>query len=102
MPMTTESTWTPSQVEPHATDGPVHRGSVLSFGDVSPLVRILTPLTGVAESQQTARRCTDVAEGGGEGRHCKWSGRRDSNPRHPAWKASVPPLNYSRSFARSR
>ena len=28
----------------------------------------------------------------------KWSGRRDSNPRHPAWEAGVLPLNYSRSL----
>ncbi len=26
-----------------------------------------------------------------------WSGRRDSNPRHPAWKAGTLPLSYSRS-----
>ena len=26
-----------------------------------------------------------------------WSGRRGSNPRHPAWEADVLPLNYSRS-----
>ena len=26
-----------------------------------------------------------------------WSGRRDSNPRHPAWKARALPLSYSRS-----
>ena len=25
-----------------------------------------------------------------------WSGRRDSNPRHPAWKAGTLPLSYSR------
>jgi hypothetical protein len=27
----------------------------------------------------------------------RWSGRRGSNPRHPAWEAGVLPLNYSRS-----
>src|SRR3954470_721430 len=27
-----------------------------------------------------------------------WSGRRGSNPRHPAWEADVLPLNYSRSL----
>jgi hypothetical protein len=27
----------------------------------------------------------------------EWSGRRGSNPRHPAWEAGVLPLNYSRS-----
>src|SRR5690242_2730256 len=27
----------------------------------------------------------------------KWSGRRDSNPRHLAWEASALPLNYSRT-----
>ena len=32
------------------------------------------------------------AVGGGD-----WSGRRDSNPRHPAWKARALPLSYSRS-----
>ena len=26
----------------------------------------------------------------------KWSGRRDSNPRPPAWQADVLPLNYAR------
>ncbi len=26
----------------------------------------------------------------------KWSGRRDSNPRRPAWEAGILPLNYSR------
>src|SRR5271166_6911042 len=26
-----------------------------------------------------------------------WSGRRDSNPRRPAWEAGILPLNYSRS-----
>ncbi len=31
----------------------------------------------------------------------KWSGRRDSNPRHPAWEAGVLPLNYSRSLTMS-
>src|SRR5436189_3041930 len=25
-----------------------------------------------------------------------WSGRRDSNPRRPAWEAGILPLNYSR------
>jgi hypothetical protein len=25
-----------------------------------------------------------------------WSGRRDSNPRHPAWRAGTLPLSYSR------
>ena len=30
------------------------------------------------------------------GREFTWSGRRDLNPRHPAWKAGVLPLNYSR------
>ena len=27
-----------------------------------------------------------------------WSGRRDSNPRQPAWKAGTLPLSYSRVF----
>jgi hypothetical protein len=27
-----------------------------------------------------------------------WSGRRDSNPRHPAWKAGTLPLSYSRKL----
>jgi hypothetical protein len=27
-----------------------------------------------------------------------WSGRRDSNPRHPAWEAGALPLNYSRTI----
>ena len=27
-----------------------------------------------------------------------WSGRRDSNPRHPAWKAGTLPLSYSREI----
>src|ERR1039458_7252453 len=27
-----------------------------------------------------------------------WSGRRDSNPRRPAWEAGILPLNYSRSI----
>src|SRR5690349_9264071 len=27
-----------------------------------------------------------------------WSGRRDSNPRRPAWEAGILPLNYSRFF----
>ena len=26
----------------------------------------------------------------------KWSGRRESNPRHSAWEADVLPLNYGR------
>src|ERR1022692_4462122 len=26
----------------------------------------------------------------------RWSGRRDSNPRRPAWEAGILPLNYSR------
>src|SRR5579884_165233 len=30
-----------------------------------------------------------------------WSGRRGSNPRHPAWEAGVLPLNYSRSTTRA-
>ncbi len=30
-----------------------------------------------------------------------WSGRRGSNPRHPAWEAGVLPLNYSRSLPKS-
>ncbi len=29
----------------------------------------------------------------------KWSGRRDSNPRPPAWQADVLPLNYARILA---
>src|ERR1022692_2381325 len=28
----------------------------------------------------------------------RWSGRRDSNPRRPAWEAGILPLNYSRSI----
>jgi hypothetical protein len=28
-----------------------------------------------------------------------WSGRRDSNPRRPAWEAGILPLNYSRALA---
>ena len=28
-----------------------------------------------------------------------WSGRRDSNPRRPAWEAGILPLNYSRPSA---
>jgi hypothetical protein len=31
-----------------------------------------------------------------------WSGRRDSNPRRPAWEAGILPLNYSRSGRRGR
>src|SRR5436189_2627333 len=31
-----------------------------------------------------------------------WSGRRDSNPRRPAWEAGILPLNYSRSFDASQ
>src|SRR5689334_6318131 len=31
-----------------------------------------------------------------------WSGRRGSNPRHPAWEAGVLPLNYSRSSTAGR
>src|SRR5215467_9569153 len=27
----------------------------------------------------------------------KWSGRRDSNSRHPPWQGGILPLNYSRS-----
>ena len=27
-----------------------------------------------------------------------WSGRRDSNPRRPAWEAGILPLNYSRKL----
>src|SRR5712692_565399 len=27
----------------------------------------------------------------------RWSGRRGSNPRRPAWEAGILPLNYSRS-----
>jgi hypothetical protein len=30
------------------------------------------------------------------GSEVRWSGRRDSNPRHPAWKAGTLPLSYSR------
>ena len=30
-----------------------------------------------------------------------WSGRRDSNPRRPAWEAGILPLNYSRFLASS-
>ena len=29
----------------------------------------------------------------------EWSGRRDSNPRRPAWEAGILPLNYSREFS---
>src|SRR5215471_2770158 len=28
-----------------------------------------------------------------------WSGRRDSNPRRPAWEAGILPLNYSRFWS---
>ena len=28
----------------------------------------------------------------------KWSGKRDSNPRHSAWEADALPLNYSRKL----
>ena len=28
----------------------------------------------------------------------KWSGRRESNPRHSAWEADVLPLNYARAY----
>ncbi len=31
-----------------------------------------------------------------------WSGRRDSNPRRPAWEAGILPLNYSRDSRVSR
>ena len=27
-----------------------------------------------------------------------WSGRRDSNPQHPAWEADTLPLRYARSL----
>ena len=30
------------------------------------------------------------------GFHVRWSGRRGSNPRRPAWEAGILPLNYSR------
>src|SRR3989441_6886476 len=30
-----------------------------------------------------------------------WSGKRDSNPRPPAWKAGALPLSYSREYARA-
>src|ERR1700675_1290763 len=30
----------------------------------------------------------------------KWSGKRDSNPRPPAWKAGALPLSYSRAPSR--
>ena len=30
-----------------------------------------------------------------------WSGRRDSNPRRPAWEAGILPLNYSRTGVNS-
>ena len=33
---------------------------------------------------------------GGCKRLKRWSGRRDSNPRRPAWEAGILPLNYSR------
>src|SRR5688572_26593250 len=32
----------------------------------------------------------------------EWSGGRDSNPRQPAWKAGVLPLNYPRGTSRGR
>src|SRR6266498_2165345 len=33
------------------------------------------------------------------GRKSGWSGKRDSNPRPPAWKAGALPLSYSREYA---
>ena len=49
----------------------------------------------VADRRVVAR---DAAAEGQKHRLRKWSGRRDSNPRHPAWKAGALPLNYSRSL----
>ena len=51
-----------------------------------------------ANSLLRLRPCT-WHESGGKKLHtgAGWSGRRGSNPRHPAWEAGVLPLNYSRS-----
>ena len=37
-----------------------------------------------------------------KGDESKWSGGRDSNPRQPAWKAGVLPLNYPRESSAHR
>ena len=52
-----------------------------TFIDIAEANRRGAPRRGTAE--RTARRF--AAERG------DWSGRRDSNPRHPAWKAGAPP-----------
>ena len=38
-------------------------------------------------------RCKTI----GRNRAKRWSGRRESNPRHTAWEAVVLPLNYARA-----
>ena len=38
----------------------------------------------------------DPPEGGVQLQLKRWSGKRDSNPRQPAWKAGALPLSYSR------
>src|SRR6185295_16769826 len=37
-----------------------------------------------------------------KGDESKWSGGRDSNPRQPAWKAGVLPLNFPRAISAHR
>jgi hypothetical protein len=38
----------------------------------------------------------DPSEGGAQLQQKRWSGKRDSDPRQPAWKAGALPLSYSR------
>ena len=38
----------------------------------------------------------DAPDGGAQLQQGRWSGKRDSDPRQPAWKAGALPLSYSR------
>ncbi len=54
----------------------------------------LHPLDGISHRGRPGRRNHTAGRGVGQrscGERRNWSGRRDSNPRHPAWKASAPP-----------
>ena len=64
----------PTRFYSNIVDGPPSRISVWRFG-------------GLALHRSIAPQSTDGV----------WSGGRDSNPRQPAWKAGVLPLNYPRA-----
>ncbi len=72
--------------------------------DVQPYGLALAPGSSLESEEGQGSRCILLGLGasGGLGRTRKllkpWSGRRDSNPRRPAWEAGILPLNYSRSL----